>query len=85
MPNLNTFEFKSTYNHACDECGSKTTGQLTRVLMVKGGVEYYLCPTCFKLFIGELYKQETQTFNELIRTLYRNDPKGFEKMLKENG
>ena len=69
---METFNVTENYGSSCNECSRTLPGKTSTVLTVNG-VVYTLCEDCFKRFIGELYNQKTQVFEELISALSKKD------------
>lgn len=75
---METFNLTENYGSSCNECGKTLPGKPSTVITING-VIYTLCENCFKRFLGEIYLQKTQVFEELISALGKKDRA---KMLK---
>ena len=69
---METFNLTENYGSSCNECGRTLPGKSSMVLTING-VIYTLCEDCFKRFIGELYLQKTDVFEQLITALGKKD------------
>ena len=79
---METFKITENYGSSCNECGKTLPGKPSNTLTING-VVYTLCETCFKRFIGELYLQKTQVFEELISTLGKKDRNHILKIISQ--
>lgn len=79
---MESFKVNENYGSYCDECGKSYPGKTSTVLTIKG-VNYTLCESCFKRFLGQLYLQKESVFEELISTIAAKDRNKILKLINK--
>lgn len=79
---METFKITENYGSYCNECGKTFPGKTSTVLMVNG-VNYTLCESCFKKFLGQLYLAKEQVFEELISSIASRDRNKILKLINK--